>query len=80
MVDKALTQQLCAFGVFSEDDRYDAEFLSNYADVYIRDALKRIPGVRDVVIYGEHRLAMRVWLDPAALARRGLIAQDVRAR
>ncbi len=78
-VNKALTQQLCAFGVFSEDDRYDAEFLTNYADLYIRDALKRIPGIRDVVVYGAHRLAMRIWLDPAALARHGLIAQDVRA-
>ncbi len=78
VVNKALTQQLCAFGVFSEDDRYDAQFLSNYADVYLRDALKRVPGVGDVRIFGERRLAMRVWLDPAALARRGLIAQDVR--
>jgi HAE1 family hydrophobic/amphiphilic exporter-1 len=76
-VNKALTQQLCAFGVFSEDDRYDAGFLSNYADVYIRDTLKRIPGVGEVRIFGERKLAMRVWLDPMALARRGLTAQDI---
>ncbi len=77
VVGKSVTQQLCAFGLFSEDDRYDRGFLSNYADVYIRDVLKRIPGVGDVRIYGEQKLAMRVWLDPTALARRGLTAQDV---
>lgn len=77
VVNKSVTQQLCAFGVFTEDDRYDRGFLTNYADVYIRDVLKRIPGVGEVRIYGEQKLAMRVWLDPNALARRGLTPQDV---
>ncbi len=77
VVNKASSQLLMAFGLSSQDGRYDAGFLSNYADVYLRDSLKRIPGVGEVRIFGERKFAMRVWLDPTALARRGLTAQDV---
>jgi len=43
----------------------------------VKDALKRIPGVGDVIIFGERRYAMRLWLDPARLAARGLTSVDV---
>jgi HAE1 family hydrophobic/amphiphilic exporter-1 len=46
-------------------------------DVFVRDALLRVKGVGDVRIFGERRYAMRLWLDPTALARRGLTASDV---
>jgi len=77
VVNKASSQLLMSFGLFSPDGRYDAGFLSNYADVYLRDSLKRITGVGEVRIFGERKFAMRVWLDPSALAKRGLTAQDV---
>jgi HAE1 family hydrophobic/amphiphilic exporter-1 len=77
VVNKASTQLLLAVALSTPDDRYDAQFLSNYADVYIRDALRRIPGVGDVRIFGERKFAMRVWLDPTELAKRGLTGQDV---
>ncbi len=76
-VRKAQTQLLVSFGVYDAEKRYDTEFLSNYADVYIRDALLRVKGVGDVRIFGERRFAMRLWLDPTELARRNLTAQDV---
>jgi HAE1 family hydrophobic/amphiphilic exporter-1 len=66
-----------AYGVFSADNRYDPLFISNYLDVYVRDPLKRIPGVGDVIIFGERKYAMRLWLDPVRLAKRGLTAVDV---
>jgi len=47
-------------GFFSRDNRYSPEFVSNYLDVYVKDALKRVPGVGDVVIFGERKYAMRV--------------------
>jgi HAE1 family hydrophobic/amphiphilic exporter-1 len=77
VVNKASNQLLCSFGFFTVDDRYDPAFLSNFADVYLKDALKRIPGVGEVRIFGERKFAMRVWLDPTKLARRKLTAQDV---
>jgi HAE1 family hydrophobic/amphiphilic exporter-1 len=64
-------------GFFTRDNRYSNEFISNYLDVYVKDALKRVPGVGDVQIFGERKYAMRVWLDPLKLAARSLTATDV---
>ncbi|MBI1872374.1 MAG: multidrug efflux RND transporter permease subunit, partial [Acidobacteria bacterium] len=64
-------------GVYSDGNRYDAQFLSNYVDLYIKDELKRVPGVGDVFIFGERKFAMRLWLDPDRLAARALTASDV---
>jgi len=64
-------------GFFSKDNRYDAQFISNYLDRYVRDVVKRVPGVGEVIIFGERRYAMRLWLDPGKLAARGLTAGDV---
>ena len=64
-------------GVFSPDGRYSTLFMSNYLDVYVRDNLKRVPGVADVQIFGERKYSMRLWLDPVRMAGRGLTADDV---
>ncbi len=77
VVGKASTQLLMSMGLFSPDERYDGKFLSNYADVNLRDALKRVKGVGEVRIFGERKFSMRLWLDPTELARRKLTAQDV---
>ncbi|HEU0369984.1 MAG TPA: efflux RND transporter permease subunit, partial [Candidatus Acidoferrum sp.] len=76
-----ITKQTSGFvfggGVYSENGQYDSLFLSNYIDVYIKDALKRVSGVGDVIIFGERKYAMRLWLDPGKLAQRGLTASTV---
>jgi hydrophobic/amphiphilic exporter-1 (mainly G- bacteria), HAE1 family len=64
-------------GFFSKGNRYTSQFISNYLDLYVRDAIKRVPGVGNVIIFGERKYAMRVWLDPARLAARGITASDV---
>ncbi|MBL0947471.1 MAG: efflux RND transporter permease subunit [Brevundimonas sp.] len=51
--------------------------LTDYADRYLIDRLSTVPGVAQVQIYGEQRYAMRIWLDPGAMAARGLTVQDV---
>jgi hydrophobic/amphiphilic exporter-1 (mainly G- bacteria), HAE1 family len=78
-VTVAKTSQNFVFGagVFSPDDRYTTLFMSNYLDVYVRDNLKRVPGVADVLIFGERKYSMRLWLDPVRLAGRSLTADDV---
>ncbi len=63
--------------ITSEAGEYDTTFISNYADLYIRDALKRVNGVSNVQIFGERKYAMRIWLDPVQLATRQLTSQDV---
>jgi hydrophobic/amphiphilic exporter-1 (mainly G- bacteria), HAE1 family len=66
-----------AIGLYSDNNQYSPAFLSNYADLYLVDPLKRLPGVGNVQIFGERKYAMRLWLDPNRLASRGLTAQDV---
>ena len=78
-VTKGNTGFVMAAGVYAENGQYDPLFLSNYLDVFVRDALKRIPGVADVLIFGERKYAMRLWLDPTRLAARGITASDVTA-
>jgi HAE1 family hydrophobic/amphiphilic exporter-1 len=76
-VQKQSTGFVLAAGIFSEQDEYDSLFLSNYVDLYVKDALKRIPGVGDVIVFGERKYSMRLWLDPDRLAARRLTAGDV---
>ncbi|HUN86945.1 MAG TPA: efflux RND transporter permease subunit [Terracidiphilus sp.] len=76
-ISKANSNFVFGAGFFTRDGRYSHEFISNYLDVYVKDALKRIPGVGDVTIFGERKYAMRVWLDPTKLAAHALTASDV---
>lgn len=76
-VNKENSNFLMAIGLFSENDEYDDVFLSNYTDLYMVDALRRIPGIGNVIIFGERQYAMRIWLDPNRLASRELTPQDV---
>jgi HAE1 family hydrophobic/amphiphilic exporter-1 len=76
-----ITKQIGGFvlgaGVYAEEGQYDSLFLSNYLDVYVKDALKRVKGVGDAIVFGERKYAMRLWLDPAKMAQRGLTATNV---
>ncbi len=76
-ITKANSNFVLAAGFVSPDNSLSPAFISNYLDVYVADALKRVPGVGAVIIFGERKYAMRVWLDPNKLAARGLTALDV---
>lgn len=76
-VSKQNNSFLMALSLYSEDGSFDNIFLSNYADLYIEDALRRVPGVGNVEFFGERTYAMRLWVDPQRLASRNLTAQDV---
>ncbi|BAY27010.1 Hydrophobe/amphiphile efflux-1 HAE1 [Calothrix sp. NIES-2100] len=76
-VSKQSNNILLAMGLYADKQAFDNVFLSNYADLYIVDALKRVKGVSEARIFGERRYAMRLWLDPNRLASRNLTAQDV---
>jgi multidrug efflux pump len=56
---------------------YDALYLSNYANLHVKDELARLPGVGQDIVFGGGTYAMRVWLDPEQVAARGLTAGDV---
>jgi hydrophobic/amphiphilic exporter-1 (mainly G- bacteria), HAE1 family len=77
LVNRSSTSIVLAGALYTEHGEYSDLFLSNYADVYMRDALKRVPGVGEVRIFGERRYSMRIWLDPTRLARVQLTTDDV---
>ena len=68
-IKKKLPFPLIIVSLFSPDDRYDNRFLGNYATININDALKRIKGVGDVVLFGSSDYAMRIWVKPDTLTR-----------
>ncbi len=76
-VKKISPNTLMIVNLISPDNRYDDIFLSNYATIYIRDELGRLPGVADVTYFGQRDYSLRAWLDPDKLATLNLSALDV---
>lgn len=76
-IEKSSAAFLLAVGIGDPEGRYSTSFLSNYADVYIKDALKRVKGVGDVQIFGERKYSMRLWLDPNRMARNRITTSEV---
>jgi HAE1 family hydrophobic/amphiphilic exporter-1 len=77
IITKQFSGFVCAAGLYSDNGQYDSLFISNYLDVYVKDALKRVRGVGDAIIFGERKYAMRLWLDPARMAERGITATNM---
>jgi HAE1 family hydrophobic/amphiphilic exporter-1/multidrug efflux pump len=78
-VRKRSTSFLQIVALDSEDPRFDAVFISNFALLNIVDELRRIPGVGDAQIFGAKDYSIRVWLRPDRLAQLGLTPSDVAA-
>ncbi|HET6234400.1 MAG TPA: multidrug efflux RND transporter permease subunit [Acetobacteraceae bacterium] len=76
-VRKASPDLMMVVHMISPDGSRDQQYISNYATLYIKDALARVDGVGDVNVFGARDYSMRVWLDPAKVAARGLTAGDV---
>jgi HAE1 family hydrophobic/amphiphilic exporter-1 len=76
-VNKASSEFVFGAGFYADHGQYSNLFISNYVNVFVSDALKRVPGVGSTMIFGERQYAMRLWLDPNKMAARGLTASDV---
>lgn len=77
-VRKRQSNALKAISLYSPDDSYDANFLTNYMKINIEPRLSRIAGVGDVNIWGAS-YSMRIWLDPQRMAQYGLMPSDITA-
>lgn len=78
-ITKTAGSFVMAVALVDDSGQYDTQFMSNYAEIYMRDAIKRIKGVGNVENFGSRRFSMRVWLDPTKLAARQLTPLDVTA-
>ncbi|MHC5063775.1 MAG: efflux RND transporter permease subunit, partial [Planctomycetota bacterium] len=76
-VKKKLAFPLMLVALSSPNGTYGSDFLSNYANINIVDALSRVRGVGSVTLFGGSDYAMRVWIQPDQLARVGLAVSDV---
>lgn len=77
-VRKRQSNTLKSISLYSPDDSYDSNFLTNYLKINIEPQLSRIAGVGDVNIWGAS-YSMRIWLDPQRMAQYGLMPSDIRA-
>lgn len=75
---KRQNSMLLVFSVFAEDDRYDSEFLENYAKINLIPEVQRVPGVGDANVLGTD-YSMRIWLKPDIMAQYKLSPNDVTA-
>jgi len=77
IVKKSSAAYILGIGMVSDNPQYGYAWLSNFTDVHVVDAIKRVQGVGDVQVFGERTYAMRLWLDPRKLAQNDLTATDV---
>jgi len=76
-VKKQSTDANLYLALYSPDNSLDGLFLSNYANMQLRDELARSPGVGEVLSYGVGDYSMRIWLDPEAMRVREVSVNDV---
>ena len=78
-VTKQQTSNVIMFTLTSEDGRYDDEFLTNYNDINVIPAIKRINGVGGVMSPGMKTYSMRIWLQPDKMKQYNMMPSDVSA-
>src|SRR5438132_718029 len=76
-VQKMSPSTLMIVNLISPDKRYDSLFLSNYATIYLKDELNRLPAVAGITYLGQRDYSLRAWLDPNKLAAVNLVGADV---
>ena len=76
-VKKQSTSILLVASLTSPDKTFDSLYLSNYANLRLRDELSRVEGVGEVTVSGSGAYSMRIWVDPTRLDARGLTFQDL---
>ena len=76
-VQKKSSSIMMLIGVFGKGDRYSADYIANYANVYVLDALKRVPGAGQAQIMGVPDQAMRIWMNPDRMASLGITTSDI---
>src|ERR1700741_5268238 len=79
VVEKKSPSIMMVVSVYSPDERYDAAYIDNYANLYVLDELKRIPGANRSSVFGSPDIAMRVWLRPDRMAQLGITVRGGQA-
>src|SRR5258706_7077824 len=75
-VQKKSSSIMMLIAVFGKGDRYSSDYIANYANVYVLDALKRVPGAGQAQVLGVADQAMRVGMNPDRMAPPGITRSD----
>src|ERR671917_1250025 len=76
-VTKSSPDLMMVVHLYSPDKSRDTLFISNYANLEIKDVLTRVDGVGSITVFGSRDYAMRIWLDPGRLQSLGMTSGDV---
>ena len=76
-VQKKSSSIMMLVAVFSKDGRYSREYVANYANVYVLDALKRVQGAGQAQVLGVANQAMRIWMNPDRMASLEITTTDI---
>ena len=77
IVKKTTASFMMVIALYSPDGRYDPDYIANYMNINVLDAIKRIDGANQASILGLPDYAMRIWLRPDRMAQLGITATDV---
>ena len=64
--------------LYPESGDWNQLDLTNYGSIYIKDELKRVEGVADVMVFGGGNYSMRIWLDPQKMAGLNISTSEVK--
>jgi multidrug efflux pump len=76
-VQKKSASFLMLIALYSDDGRYDEDYVANYTNLNVLDAIKRLPGANQASIFGNVDSAMRIWLSPDRMAALSITASDI---
>ena len=76
-VQKKSSSIMMLVAVYAKDERYSANYVANYANVYVLDAVKRVNGAGQAQILGVPDQAMRIWMNPDRMASLGVTTSDI---
>lgn len=77
IVNKRTPSILLVVAMQSPSGRYDQEFISNYANIEVVNALELLPGISNITVIGQRNYSMRIWLRPDIMAQLGITTNDV---
>jgi len=76
-VQKKSSSIMMLIAVYARDNRYSADYIANYANVYVLDALRRVPGAGQAAVLGAADQAMRIWMNPDRMTSLGITTSDI---
>jgi HAE1 family hydrophobic/amphiphilic exporter-1 len=77
-IKKSLSFPMLLFTVTSDNPEYDGKFLTNYASINMIDALARIKGVGEVILFGGSDYSMRIWLNASQMSKLGVTVDEIK--